>query len=269
MTLEKKLITIGVLSLQGSYIEHISHLEALFKDLRTDNKYDSVYDFKVKEVKNIEDLDGLGGLIFPGGESTTMSILLQRNKLLEPIRELVQIKKLPCWGTCAGLILLSNQISNTKIELGGTNIEKSMKYRVIGGLNVQIQRNSFGRQLDSFNKKFILDKFSGGLKNCEFSCLFIRAPVIKKILPINSENHDENNDDVFVEHDFENGIVRAVELDKNNKSVPEILLKINENEENELIVAIKQDNIFGTSFHPELVIGDYRMHKWFLDEFVL
>ncbi|GME92325.1 unnamed protein product [[Candida] boidinii] len=268
MTVEKKLITIGVLSLQGSYIEHISHLEALFEDLKTDSKYDSSYDFKVREVKTIEDLEDLSGLIFPGGESTTMSILLQRNNLLEPIRELVQIKKLPCWGTCAGLILLSNEISNTKIDLGGANIEKSMKYRVIGGLNVQIQRNSFGRQLDSFNKNFKLDNFTGDLKGTEFSCLFIRAPVIKKILFRDSVSHD-NKEDNFAEHDFENGIVRAVELDKNNKSVPEILLKINENGENELIVAIKQDNIFGTSFHPELVIGDYRMHKWFLDEFVL
>lgn len=261
----KKTIIIGVLALQGSYHEHVSHLEGLFVELSNEPKYNSKYDFKVKEVKTIFDLENLSGLILPGGESTTMSILLQRNKLLDPIRHLVQIKKLPCWGTCAGLILLSNEIKNTKIDLGGASIDKDMKYRVIGGLDVQIQRNSFGRQLDSFNQKFVLTGFNGELKNAEYGCVFIRAPVIQKIL---TKERIQNKN--FVEHDFKNGIVRAVELNEScTKSPPEVLLKISKVDDDDMIVAIKQENIFGTSFHPELIENDYRIHKWFLDEFIL
>lgn len=257
--------TVGVLALQGSYHEHMAHLEALFDSLAKNQRY-SKYIFTAKEVKTTKDLSELDGLIFPGGESTTMSILLQRNGLLDPIRHLVQVDRLPCWGTCAGLILLSNEIVNTKIDLGGTTVENSMKYRVIGGLDVQIQRNSFGRQLDSFNKSFQLDAFDGELHGAKFPCIFIRAPVIKRILDVDACSNKN-----LVEHDYQEQVVRSVILTTNrsNVSKPQTLLQIPQSDGDNLIVAIKQDNIFGTSFHPELVVGDYRMHKWFIDEFVL
>lgn len=262
MSKNKKNITIGVLALQGSYHEHISHLNNLFMHLADDDNYNSKYIFESREIKNINDLNNLNGLIIPGGESTVISILLQRNKLLEPIRKLIQIDKLPCWGTCAGLILLCNKITNTKVDLNGTKIEQSMKYRSIGGLDVEIQRNSFGRQINSFNKNYILKNFYGDLKNKSFNCIFIRAPVIKNILPSRLDNQGE--------FDGRTGIVYAKKLNENtNRDIPQILLKIYENSSDELIVAVKQENILGTSFHPELVAGNYKMHKWFIDEFVL
>ncbi|KAG0678357.1 hypothetical protein C6P42_000504, partial [Pichia californica] len=253
---EAELITVGVLALQGSYHEHISHLNSLFEQLNENIKYNCRYKFISKEVKTAEELIGLNGLILPGGESTTISILLQRNKMLEPLRKLIQIDKLPCWGTCAGLILLSNKIINTKIDLGGENIEQSMKYRSIGGLDVCIERNSFGRQIDSFKKKFILHNFEGELKNSSFDCIFIRAPVIKTITKSKSNQ--------IIEHDVKNSTVYAPDLniDKNmSREVPKVLLKINTNFNDELIVAVRQNNIFGTSFHPELVPNDYRLHQ--------
>lgn len=262
MSTEKQSIIIGVLALQGSYHEHIAHFQSLFKSLSKDDKY-SGYLFETRAVKTINDLTNLNALVFPGGESTTMSILLQRNQLLDPIRKLVNIDNLPCWGTCAGLILLCNEITNTNINLGGENIEKSMKYRSIGGLNVSVERNSFGRQVDSFCTKVCLKNFPGDLNNAEFECVFIRAPVIKQILSSKNTNTE-------VEHDIENKIVRAINLNPGTLlSKPKILLKLNEGLSNESIVAVKQNNIYATSFHPELVRNDYRMHKWFVDEFVL
>lgn len=262
MSEDKKNIIVGVLALQGSYHEHISHLNNLFMDLKNDDNYKSKYIFETREIKNINDLNNLNGLIIPGGESTAISILLQRNELLEPIRKLIQIDKLPCWGTCAGLILLCNKITNTKVNLNGINTEQSMKYRSIGGLDVEIERNSFGRQIDSFNNDYILKSFCGDLKNENFNCIFIRAPVIKNILQPYLGNQ--------LEPDKNGNVVYAKKLNKNwDRETPKILLTINQNSKDELIVAIKQENILGTSFHPELVTGDYRMHKWFIDEFVL
>jgi 5'-phosphate synthase pdxT subunit len=250
----QKIVNVGVLSLQGSYHEHIKHLQELFRQLNNDLKYSSKFKFFVKEIKTVDDLKDIQGLIFPGGESSTMSILLQRTGLLEPIRELVQIKKTPVWGTCAGLILLSNEIINTKIDLG------DLKYKSIGGLNVQVQRNSFGRQVDSFSEKFKLENFGDELKNTEFECVFIRAPVIQKIISPNKKNSN-------VEYDLVNGIVYGVQLVE-NFTAPEVLLTIEHND-HKMIVAVRQENILGTSFHPELVVDDYTFHKWFIDEFVL
>lgn len=240
----KKQIIIGILSLQGSYHEHIAHLDKLFKQLSQDPKYED-YSFVSRNVKTPADLCNLNGLILPGGESTTMSILLQRNNLLKPLRELVQVQKLPCWGTCAGLILLSNLVENTKINLG------DLKYSTIGGLNVTIERNSFGRQIDSFKKSYKLNNFSGSLKDVDFECVFIRGPVIKEL----GVNRSSKNS------------VRAIKL-TDDDSIPEVLLTIKQNDQ-DTIVAVKQQNILGTSFHPELVSGDSRFHKWFIDEFVL
>jgi pyridoxal 5'-phosphate synthase pdxT subunit len=258
--MERRKIVVGVLALQGSYHEHLSHLKGLFTELADNPKYTN-FQFEARGVKNVSDLENLSGLIFPGGESTTMSILLQRNNILIPIQRLVQVERLPCWGTCAGLILLSNEIINTKINLSSVN-ESSLKYRVIGGLDIQIERNSFGRQVDSFSQQFKLTNYNGTLKNEEFNCIFIRAPIIKKLLTREKPKHEE--------FDKENGIVHARKLDNSlSKNPPTILLEFSENGSHNKIVSIRQDNIFGTSFHPELVKDDYRMHKWFIDEFVL
>ena len=248
---ESESITIGVLSLQGSYHEHLSHLENLFKELVADPLY-SKYNLQAKSVKTAEDLDQVKALIIPGGESTTMSLLLQRNGLLNKLRVLVHNESFPCWGTCAGLILLANEVINTQVALG------EEKYRVIGGLNVQVERNTYGRQLDSFIADVKLDNWGHDLDGADFQCVFIRGPVIKKIL---------GEAEACEEHDVEGGVVRAV-FSNCEYTKPEVLLKLKSGD-GERIVAVRQGNVLGTSFHPELVTGEYRLHKWFIDEFVL
>src|SRR5690606_24197168 len=107
---------IGVLALQGAIREHIHQIESL--------------DCKAVAVKTVEDLNGLDGLILPGGESTTMRKLLDRYDLLEPIQSLAQ-QGIPMFGTCAGLILLAKNITGYETPH-------------LGLMDVEVERNSFG-----------------------------------------------------------------------------------------------------------------------------
>lgn len=139
---------IGVLALQGDFREHLAVLDAL--------------GVASKKVKLPEDLDNLSGLIIPGGESTAIEKLSRINGLFEPIRKLIQ-SGFPVFGTCAGLILLADRIS------GGIKNQGSF-----GGLDVQVRRNAFGSQLDSFEARiqFFDDHVDAA---------FIRAPLIEAI----------------------------------------------------------------------------------------
>lgn len=229
-----RVYTVGVLSIQGSFREHMSHLDLLFQDLNEETTR-----FLSKKVGKLEDLDKLDGLIIPGGESTTMTILLQRTQMFDRLQYMIQVEKLPVWGTCAGLILLSNHVSNTKTQLG------DLSFKPLGGLDVQVERNSFGRQLDSFKKVYRLSGFDGELRDADYECVFIRAPTICK--------HIENTVNA----------VKANTLAINDAPV-EVLLDIGDK-----VVAVRQGNVLGTSFHPELNSGDYRMHKWFVDQFIV
>ncbi|ODQ66881.1 SNO glutamine amidotransferase [Nadsonia fulvescens var. elongata DSM 6958] len=223
--------TIGVLALQGAFIEHIQHLELAVNS----SAYDSI-DFDFIEVRTETELSRCDGLIIPGGESTSISLIAQRTNLLEPLMRFVKDEK-PIWGTCAGLIFLSKQIINGKPGQA-----------ILGGMDIQVERNAFGRQLDSF--KVDLD-FSGFTSNKvdAFPTIFIRAPVISKIL---AHKGQQERDVINSRNDYI------------NNSKVEVLYKL----ENGLIVAVRQGNKLGTSFHPELS-HDCRFHKWFIDEFVL
>jgi len=95
------MLTIGVLALQGAFIEHIEAIKSL-----------KLQDVKAIEVRNREDLKLCDALIIPGGESTSISIIAERGKILEELQEFVKLK--PTWGTCAGMILLAEKISNPK-----------------------------------------------------------------------------------------------------------------------------------------------------------
>lgn len=138
---------IGVLALQGGFIEHIHALENL--------GVSSV------EIRKKTDIDGnsLDGLILPGGESTVIGKLLRENGLFEPIRELID-SGIPVFGTCAGMILLAREIVNEENNY-------------FGNIDITVKRNAFGRQLGSF-KTFSL--FSG---IGEIPMTFIRAPYIE------------------------------------------------------------------------------------------
>ncbi len=112
-------------------------------------------------VRLPEDLIGLDGLVIPGGESTTMTMLMERMGLLEPLRNAIR-NGLPTMGTCAGMILLAERISDGRDGQGG-----------LGLLDITVRRNAYGRQLESFEEEIE----AGGLG--AFPGVFIRAPVVE------------------------------------------------------------------------------------------
>ena len=146
----KAKLHIGVLALQGAFA---AHAEALRK-----------CGAEVRLVRTREDLDGIHGLVIPGGESTTMSNLLVASGLSEVLKGLCQ-DGFPVFGTCAGMIMLAETI------LDGRSDQVSLR-----ALNIDIRRNGYGRQNDSFEQDIIVDSF-----DTPFHALFIRAPVIEAI----------------------------------------------------------------------------------------
>ena len=143
---------IGVVAVQGDVLEHLRAL----RDVGA----------RAIAVKRREDLDGVDGLIVPGGESTTIGRLLELFGLLEPLRVLVA-SGTPTFGTCAGLILLSDRL------------EQDRPQTVIGGLDVTTRRNAFGRQVDSFEADLDVAGVDGG----PVHAVFIRAPWIEQLGP--------------------------------------------------------------------------------------
>ncbi|KAI7885823.1 SNO glutamine amidotransferase [Lichtheimia hyalospora FSU 10163] len=198
-------LKVGVLALQGAFIEHIHMLNNLAE---------------VSEaipVRTIEQLNSVDALIIPGGESTAMALIAERCQLLEPLRAFVKEK--PTWGTCAGMIMLANEASSAK--KGGQQL--------IGGMGIRVNRNQFGTQKDSFGVGLHMPDIVG---EEPFHAVFIRAPVITDIL----------SDDVKV-------------LARLERQVGETKA--------ETIVAVRQNNLFATAFHPELTRDD-RLHKFFV-----
>lgn len=136
---------VGVLALQGDVAEHEAALRRVGVSPR--------------RVRRPTDLDGLAGLILPGGESTTIGQLAAEFGLLDPLRAFVASGK-PVWGTCAGMILLAESAGRAQ--------------PLIGGLDVVVDRNHFGRQVDSFEINLSVAGLDGG----PFHAVFIRAPAI-------------------------------------------------------------------------------------------
>jgi pyridoxal 5'-phosphate synthase pdxT subunit len=142
---------IGVLALQGAFREHLDTLGAI-----------GVEGVRVREPA---DLEGLSGLILPGGESTTMRGLIERWGLRQPITDFAEAGA-PVFGTCAGMIVLSREIA------GGEE-------PILPLLDVTVQRNAFGRQLESFEADLDVDVLGG----TPVHAVFIRAPIIKRTGP--------------------------------------------------------------------------------------
>lgn len=187
------MVTIGVLALQGAFIEHQQMLEQVGA--------------KTTQVRLPHHLAGLDGLVIPGGESTTIGKLATAYGLIEPLCTFAESK--PTWGTCAGLIFLAKDIG----------IEHQP---ILGLMDIKVDRNAFGRQVDSFE----VDLQIKGLSSDEpFHTVFIRAPIVREA----GENVD-------------------------------VLAQIDDN----TIVAVRQDHLLGTAFHPELT-DDLRIHEYFYD----
>ncbi len=140
---------IGVLALQGAFIEHVHALQRIGVD--------------AVEVRLPHDLEGLDGLIIPGGESTAIGKLMVRFGFIEPLTD-AATAGLPIWGTCAGMILLAN-------DIGGLN------QPLLGLMDIRVERNAFGRQLDSFETDLAIP----ALGPLPFPAIFIRAPLIHEV----------------------------------------------------------------------------------------
>jgi len=141
---------IGVLALQGAFAEHISILEKL--------------GIEAVEVRLPEQLEGLDGLIIPGGESTTLTILMKTYQFTDAIIRLTK-SEFPIFGTCAGMIVLANGVTND----GGVE--------PVGAMAIKVKRNAFGRQVDSFETDLSIPV----LGKKPFPGVFIRAPRIESV----------------------------------------------------------------------------------------
>jgi 5'-phosphate synthase pdxT subunit len=190
---------IGVLALQGDVREHLAALRAQGAE--------------AVPVRRPEELDAVDGLVLPGGESTTIAKLAARFGLLEPLRKAV-LAGLPVYGSCAGMILLADRL-----------IDAPAGQETIGGLDVTVRRNAFGRQVDSFETDLAVEGLPGG----PVHAVFIRAP--------------------WVEQAGE-GV--------------QVLGRVVGGPADGRIVAVRQGNLVATSFHPELT-GDRRVHALFVD----
>jgi pyridoxal 5'-phosphate synthase pdxT subunit len=141
-------VRVGVLALQGDFAEHIVALQALGAD--------------AIEVRTLDQLRDVDGLIIPGGESTTIARLLIAFDLLEPLRERIA-GGLPVWGTCAGAILLAKEVPN-------------LDRPPLAAMDITVERNAFGRQVDSFEADLDIAGVEGG----PLRAVFIRAPIIRR-----------------------------------------------------------------------------------------
>jgi len=194
---------VGVLALQGDVREHAVMLERAGA--------------RTVMVKSVDDLKGVRGLVIPGGESTTMSLLAERWGLFAPLRDLVR-SGMPVYGSCAGMIMLANEILDAKVG-----------QQSIGGLDVTVRRNAFGRQVDSFE----IDLAMPAIGNRPFHAVFIRAPRVEQV-------------------------GERVEV------LARLPADAQDDEPAGSIVAVRQDRILATAFHPELTEDD-RIHALFVD----
>jgi pyridoxal 5'-phosphate synthase pdxT subunit len=142
---------IGVLALQGAFIEHIHMLRRIGVD--------------TAEVRLPDQLAGLDGLIIPGGESTTIGKLATEFGLIDPLRDFARSK--PTWGTCAGMIFLAKDIG----------IEQQP---ILGLMDIKVNRNAFGRQVDSFEAPLVI---ADAAEEPPFNAIFIRAPLVTQVAP--------------------------------------------------------------------------------------
>ncbi|KAG0085556.1 hypothetical protein BGZ93_007843 [Podila epicladia] len=195
---QQKQIRVGVLALQGAFSEHIILLNTLPQVS------------EAVAVRNAKEISEVDALVIPGGESTTMALIAERSGFMPTLKEFIRTH--PTWGTCAGLILLSEAVTS-----GGT-LKGDQK--LLGGLSITIKRNAFGTQKESFEAGLHVE----GLDNAEklFPGVFIRAPVIDEIL---------KPEEVEV----------VAKLERDYGKTPK-----------GTIVAVRQGHLLGSAFHPEL-----------------
>ncbi|KAJ0146929.1 putative pyridoxal 5'-phosphate synthase subunit PDX2 [Colletotrichum tanaceti] len=249
-------VTVGVLALQGGFHEHVQLTRKAAAWLATAQQQPPAPsprpDIAAIEVRTEAELRRCDALIIPGGESTTISFVATQSGLMEPLREFVKVNRKPVWGTCAGAILLADEANATK--KGGQEL--------IGGLGVRVHRNHFGRQIESFIADLDLPFLtqSDALKTAAaassslsspYPGVFIRAPIVEEILSTEAKS-SSSVEILAVLPGRKTRAAEGVSQSTADDSVGDI-------------VAVRQANIFATSFHPELT-DDIRIHAWWLVE---
>ena len=145
-----KMIKVGVLAIQGAVAEHLELLN-------------QIPDVCAQEVKSLDELNEIDGLIIPGGESTAIGRLLRDFNLLQPLKERI-LNGMPVWGTCAGMILLAKSLENDPTVH-------------LGVMDITVERNAYGRQLGSFTTEVEIEKISSN----KIPLVFIRAPYVTQV----------------------------------------------------------------------------------------
>jgi len=192
---------VGVLALQGDVREHLAALRSVGADARP--------------IRRATELDDIDGIVLPGGESTTMIKLAREFGLLEPLRAHLAAGR-PAFGSCAGMILLADRLDGGPVRSGLTE--------TLGGVDITVRRNAFGRQVDSFEQDIDIAGIPGG----SFHAIFIRAPWVQSVGP------------------------QAT-----------VLATLRTGRGAGHAVAVRQGRLLATSFHPEMT-GDTRLHSLFV-----
>ncbi len=191
--------TIGVLAVQGDVREHLAALEA-----------GGAHAVRVRRPSEVAAVDGL---VLPGGESTTIDKLVRAFDLQRPLRERIA-DGLPVYGSCAGMILLADRLA-----------DGAAGQQTLGGMDILVRRNAFGRQVDSFEEDLHIRELGGE----PVRAVFIRAPWVEEA-----------------------------------GEAVEVLARVEDGPAAGRIVAARQRNLLVTSFHPEMT-GDHRVHQLFVD----
>ncbi|EYR64485.1 glutamine amidotransferase [Actinotalea ferrariae CF5-4] len=192
---------IGVLALQGDVREHRAALEASGA--------------RAVAVRRERELAAVDGLVLPGGESTTIEKLLRTFELYEPLQQALRAG-LPAYGSCAGMILLADRL-----------VGAAPGQSTVGGLDVTVRRNAFGRQVDSFETDLVVQGVPDSAER-PVHAVFIRAPWVEEAGP---------------------GV--------------QVLARVAGGEAAGRIVAVRERDVMATSFHPEIT-GDLRLHRLFV-----
>ena len=191
--------TVGVLALQGDVREHVRMLERCGVD--------------AVPVRRERELGAVDGIVIPGGESSTIDKLLRAFELFEPLQKAIH-DGLPAFGSCSGMILLADRV------LDGIEGQQTL-----GGLDVTVRRNAFGRQVDSFEAELAVE----GVEGAPFHAVFIRAPWVESVGP-----------------------------------QAQVLGTVSAGPAAGRIVAVRQRHVIATSFHPEITDDD-RVHRVFVE----
>ena len=191
--------TVGVLAVQGDVREHLRALEDAGA--------------KAVPVRRTTELDAVDALVLPGGESTTMDKLVRAFDLYDPLRARLGAG-MPAYGSCAGMILLADRIADARPD-----------QQTLGGIDMTVRRNAFGRQVDSFEEDLHIHAIGGA----PVRAVFIRAPWVEQV-----------------------------------GDAVDVLAHVEEGPAAGRIVAVRQGALLATSFHPE-VTGDHRFHQLFVE----